>query len=79
MSIPNERSAPNPIEGGSGEYHDETNRNPRSAHRALEFKRGGHLVEQPAIDRCLWAKEKDVALSCVASRGFAAAADDLTK
>lgn len=28
----------------------------------LQPRRRMHLVEQPAIDRCLWAKENDVAL-----------------
>jgi hypothetical protein len=37
-------------------------RGPRSAVQTLQPRLRMHLVEQSAIDRCLWTKEKDVAL-----------------
>ena len=42
--------------------YDEANRNLRSARPALQFGRRSYLVEQPAIDRCLWTEEDDAAL-----------------
>ena len=41
---------------------DETHRGPRSAGQTLQPRRRTHLVEQPAIDRCLWTTEGTVAL-----------------
>ena len=42
--------------------YDEANRDPRPARPTLQFGRRLYLVEQPAIDRCLWATEDDAAL-----------------
>jgi hypothetical protein len=46
----------------SREFYEETNRDPRTTRRTLQFRRRAHLVEQSAIDRCLWTTENDVAL-----------------
>ncbi|MBI1995908.1 MAG: DUF3309 family protein [Deltaproteobacteria bacterium] len=53
--------ATNPYQG-LGECHDQTNRDLRSACQTLQRRQRAHLVEQFAIDRCLRAKETDVAL-----------------
>jgi hypothetical protein len=41
-------------------FYDETNRNLRTAGRTLQSRQRRNLVEQSAIDRCLWTTEDDV-------------------
>src|SRR3990172_48621 len=42
-----------------GECHAQTNRDQRSALRALQSRQRAHLVERSTLDRYLWAKARE--------------------